>query len=548
MLQCGLNSTVMKKISLLFIAGAAALQGYAQEWQNVGNAGFSAGEADYVSLVIDGSGTPYIAYEDGDNSDKATVMKYDGTSWVPVGAPGFSDGAVNNLSLAIDLDTPYIAYSDANNSGKITAMKFNGTSWETVGDAGFSASYASNTSLAIGGSDTLYVAYLDGGNSGKATVMKYNGTSWEVVGNADFSTMYANDLSLAVDGKGTPYVAYSDYVNYNKATVMKYNSTNMSWEAVGGLGFSAGNASFTSLAIDGSGTPYVAYEDAGNSNKATVMKYSSTSKSWEAVGSPGFSAGRTDYESLVVNGGGVPYVAYEDEGNSNKATVMKYNSTSENWETIGSAGFSASNAIYTSLAIDGNGTPYVAYSDGQAYGSITWKATVMAYENGSLPVTLVSFSGNLQNGVASLQWSTGVEDNFSHFEIEKSADGLSFQPEGEVFAKGGNSSYSFSIPQSETTAYYRMKIMDNDGGGKYSNIIRLSQSSSSNVTLYPNPATVYINVTVAKAGVLSIYDAGGRLMKMQTVQSGVNNIDVSALGAGVYYAEVGGEKVAFLRR
>ena len=45
-------------------------------WVNVGNAGFSAGVADYTSLAITSDGTPYVAYRDGGNSGEATVMSY----------------------------------------------------------------------------------------------------------------------------------------------------------------------------------------------------------------------------------------------------------------------------------------------------------------------------------------------------------------------------------------------------------------------------------------------------------------------------------------
>ena len=63
-------------------------------WVNVGNAGFSAGEAGWSSLAFSSSGQPYVAYTDYGNSDKATVMTFDGTNWVNVGNAGFLGGCL----------------------------------------------------------------------------------------------------------------------------------------------------------------------------------------------------------------------------------------------------------------------------------------------------------------------------------------------------------------------------------------------------------------------------------------------------------------------
>ncbi|MEN6490285.1 MAG: hypothetical protein ABFD66_15635, partial [Smithella sp.] len=135
------------------------------------------------------------------------------------------------------------------------------------------------------------------------------------------------------------------------------------WTTVGSAGFSTGVAANPSMALDSSGAPYVAYIDSSNSLKATVMKYNSVTSQWETVGSA-FSAAKSSYTSIVLDSSGTPYVAYQDGGNSNKATVMKYNSVTSKWETVGTAGFSAGRASYPSIALDSSGTPYVAYMDG----------------------------------------------------------------------------------------------------------------------------------------------------------------------------------------
>jgi len=351
-------------------------------WQAVGIAGLSPGTASSPSLAFDSSGTPYVAYRDGGNSAKATVMYYDSSSssWKALGFAGFSSGSADFTSLAFNsAGTPYVAYMDYGNGEKATVMYYDSSSssWKTLGSAGFSAEGGVNyTSLAFDSSGTPYVAYMDYGNGEKATVMYYDSSasSWEALGSAGFSSGSAKYASFAIDSSGTPYVAYQDGANGNKATVMYYDGS--SWNVLGSAGFSSGTANYTSLAIDSSGTPYVAYKDGINSYKATVMYYDSSSSSWKTLGSAGFSSETIDYTSLAIDSSGTPYVAYSDDGSSGKATVMYYDSSSSSWKTLGSAGFSSGYVDCPSLAIDSSGRPYVAYQD---YGN-SYKVTVMCYK------------------------------------------------------------------------------------------------------------------------------------------------------------------------
>ena len=185
-------------------------------WVIVGNPGFSSGLAKYISLCID-NGTPYVAYQDGGNLNKATVRKYNGSNWEGVGQPGFTTSSAHYLSLYIESDIPYVAYRGESN--KATVMKYNGSNWETVGQAGFSAFTANYTSLYIN-NGTPYVAYQDQGNSNKATVMRYNGSYWESVGSAGFTPSLASYTSLYIYN-GTPYVAFQDGANSFRITVMR---------------------------------------------------------------------------------------------------------------------------------------------------------------------------------------------------------------------------------------------------------------------------------------------------------------------------------------
>jgi hypothetical protein len=144
-------------------------------WVNVGNAGFSAGWADNISLAFNPSGQPYVAFTDFGNGTKATVMKFDGTNWVNMRDAGFSKGEAYFTTLAFSPSgQPCVVYRDDTNSQKATVMNFDGTNWMNVGAAGFSAGDADNTSLAFSLSGQLYVAYTDSWYGGEATVMKYD--------------------------------------------------------------------------------------------------------------------------------------------------------------------------------------------------------------------------------------------------------------------------------------------------------------------------------------------------------------------------------------
>jgi tripartite motif-containing protein 71 len=124
----------------------------------------------------------------------------------------------------------------------------------------------------------------------------------------------------------------------------------------------------------------VGYID-GDSGAATVMKYDSENDIWETVGSPYFSVWNIFQMSMFVDRG-TPYVAFDDSENGNKATVMKYDSVSDSWVTVGSAGFSAGEAADMSMYVS-NGIPYLAYKDGRIYGGGSngneGRATVMKF-------------------------------------------------------------------------------------------------------------------------------------------------------------------------
>jgi hypothetical protein len=80
------------------------------DWTSMGNINPSL-EVYATPLGFIGS-TPYLACMDTANNDKATVLTYDGSDWVTLGAPDFTAGPAWFLTGGVNDSAPYVAFSD----------------------------------------------------------------------------------------------------------------------------------------------------------------------------------------------------------------------------------------------------------------------------------------------------------------------------------------------------------------------------------------------------------------------------------------------------
>jgi hypothetical protein len=362
----------------LTVAGILVSSTTAQaQWSAVGSAGISPGGlSNWQHLVFDAGNTPYVAFNDeGLPAGQGTVMKYNGTSWVTLGSSGFTPGIAHHSSFALGTgNTAYFSFADGNNVSKAGVMKFDGTSWSNIGSS-LSVGECQYSSVKVTSGGTVYVGFIDNGvSSGSVTVKTYTGgTGWATVGpNATVSGGNCTYASMALDVHDTVYVAYQDGANSGKVTVKKFDGNN--WITIGSpfLSQANGSAYDICLAFDHNNVPYVAYWNPYPAGpKASVQKFDGSN--WVNVGLPSFTTGITQFTTIAFDGSNTPYITFQDAMQGQKATVMKYNGST--WVNVGAAGFSAGVTAFNSIAIDGNGNPYVAYYD----GGNSQKTTVMTY-------------------------------------------------------------------------------------------------------------------------------------------------------------------------
>lgn len=156
----------------------------------------------------------------------------------------------------------------------------------------------------------------------------------------------------------------------------------------------------------------------------------------------------------------------------------------------------------------------------------SWATLILHFEivGGVVPVTLLTFNVSTNEKSVLLNWSTASEINNDHFEVERSADGLSFVSIGTVPAvarPGSLNRYSFGDTKPEKgIRYYRLKQVDKDGRTSFSSIKQiLFNAVGPRVVLYPNPANEVVNLEFRSARPavtrLSITNMAGQVVLTQ---------------------------------
>jgi hypothetical protein len=160
-------------------------------------------------------------------------------------------------------------------------------------------------------------------------------------------------------------------------------------------------------------------------------------------------------------------------------------------------------------------------------------------DNTILPVKMISFSGQLINGTAVLNWATAQETDNKEFVIERSADGVNWQAIDVVEGHGNSNavlSYSYTdYAPLAGIAYYRLKQVDINGAFERTKIIAIEKITTYHVNLMPNPFDDVITIVSDAEGKVNvqIYDMLGKLVYYTSSTSNVLTISPQ-LPAGAY--------------
>jgi hypothetical protein len=172
----------------------------------------------------------------------------------------------------------------------------------------------------------------------------------------------------------------------------------------------------------------------------------------------------------------------------------------------------------------------------------------------ALPVDLIHFDVHANaNHHADLHWATASEINNSHFEIERSYDGKTFEVVGEVAGNGNSQhqiAYSYldeGIRLMENTVFYRLKQVDFDGTSEYSDIrvVRFDELGNDiQLSAYPNPMTnelsLIVSLSKGEAYQIEVTNLQGSKVHHENYifTNGIHKLNTSEWNSGMYILQV----------
>ncbi len=170
----------------------------------------------------------------------------------------------------------------------------------------------------------------------------------------------------------------------------------------------------------------------------------------------------------------------------------------------------------------------------------------------SLPIDLLSFGAMPEAERVRLDWTVSMEINNDYFTIERSLDGVDFEPVAVVEGGGNHSTEKKYQTYDENPemglSYYRLRQTDFDGKFKVYDMVSVSMTSnvSTSFNIYPNPNkgsfTVALETPFDKT-TLMVLNGMGQMVYfnelLNTTGKTNSQLDLSnVLAAGIYFVKV----------
>lgn len=209
------------------------------------------------SIAVDSNGTTHFAWHDSATKQLKHSSRDNTGIWSAIQIVDTSgDNTGEYVSMALDASgRPSIAYFNSS-KGDLQFATFNGATWDTS-TIDSKQSVGLYPSLVFGADGRPAISYYRK-TSGDLRVARFDGTAW-VISDIATADNVGRSTSMALKSDGRLAIAYE---NSTTGALMFADQTGTAAWKVSTIDATAGTA-FISLAIDGNGRPGVSYYDAG---------------------------------------------------------------------------------------------------------------------------------------------------------------------------------------------------------------------------------------------------------------------------------------------
>lgn len=158
-----------------------------------------------------------------------------------------------------------------------------------------------------------------------------------------------------------------------------------------------------------------------------------------------------------------------------------------------------------------------------------------------LPVELTAFQVSLEGKAVACEWWTETEFNNDYFTVERSLDGIHFEPIAYMNGAGNSTEplrykiYDYD-PYLDVVSYYRLSQTDLNGQIRLHDIRSIKPKITHELTIYPNPSNGSLKISGDYKTLLAsrLFDTSGREIVLNYTSAENSEITVTGLPIGIY--------------